>query len=187
MIAGGLIFTIGAALLYTLSVNTNRATWVGYQLLVGSGSGMITQQCLLAIQAVLPSADIPIGSSLIIFFQTLGGAIFLSISQAIFNAKLSTGLAEVMSAENDTVVLSSLLNSGAADLPATVPAKALPAVLEVYNRSVTIPFVISATMSGVAVLGSLGMEWISVKGKNMMAGPPVDTDPHDKPEERVSE
>lgn len=170
MLAGGLLFTAGAALLHMLDVYTPTANWVGYQILVGAGSGLITQQSNIAVQAVLPAHDIPIGTALVVFFQTLGGAVFLAVAQAIFDTKLIHSLAAVLPG-GDMDIVQSVLNSGAVDLASSVPPQYLSVVLDLYAKAVTTPFIVSATVGGVAFLGSLGMEWVSVKGKNLMAGP----------------
>jgi hypothetical protein len=39
MIAGGAVFTVGAGLIYTLTVNSETGRWIGYQLVCGFGAG----------------------------------------------------------------------------------------------------------------------------------------------------
>ena len=67
MVLGGAIFSIGADLLHTFKIDTALATWIGYQILIDAGNGMITQQPRIAIKAVLPKEDIPIDTTMMVF------------------------------------------------------------------------------------------------------------------------
>ena len=49
---------------------------------------------LKAVQTVLDISLVPIGTSIVIFVQTLGGALFVSIGQNVFPNKLVKGLAK---------------------------------------------------------------------------------------------
>lgn len=167
MILGGAIFSIGAGLLHTLEVDTSPAKWICYQILIGAGNGMITQQPLIAIQAVLKPEDVSIGTSLIILFQTFGGAVFLSIGQAVFNNKLIRNLEHVMPSSFDPAVV---LLSGATSLKKNVPLDLLPRVLIAYDDALDSTYILSISMGTAAFLASCGMEWVSVKGKSLLAG-----------------
>ncbi len=59
---GAAIFTVGAAMLSTLKVNSNAGRWIGYQILAGVGAGSGIQIPFISIQAVLNSKDMPTGS-----------------------------------------------------------------------------------------------------------------------------
>jgi hypothetical protein len=39
-------------------------------------------------------------------------------------------------------------------------------VIEVYNAAITRAFVLGAALAAVAIIGALGIEWISVKEKS---------------------
>lgn len=56
------VFTIGSGLLITLKVDSSRATWIGYQVLTGAGSGIGIQIPFTAVQVVLSAKDMPSGS-----------------------------------------------------------------------------------------------------------------------------
>lgn len=90
--AGTAFFTIGAGLLYTLKVDSPSSHWIGYQILAGFGAGGAIQLPFIATQVVLPAKDMPTGNSLAIFFNSLGGAIAISIAQNIFSNTLSQEL-----------------------------------------------------------------------------------------------
>lgn len=87
-----ILMSIGAGLMTTWHVDTSTGRWVGYQLIYGFGVGCGFQQVSLAAQAVLRTADVPIGVALAVFVQLLGGAIFVSVGNNIFTNKLVSGI-----------------------------------------------------------------------------------------------
>jgi uncharacterized membrane protein YedE/YeeE len=72
LILSGAFMAIGAGLLSTLKVNSKTAPWVGYQIIYGLGVGFGMQQAIISAQTGLPLSDVPIGTALIMFAQTLG-------------------------------------------------------------------------------------------------------------------
>ncbi|KAI5779503.1 MFS transporter [Geopyxis carbonaria] len=164
-ISGAVLATIGAGLLSTLDIDTSSGKWIGYQIIAGAGIGLGMQAPMIAAQTVLKDNDVPIGTSAMVFFQTLGGALFVSIGQNIFTNQYLDGLAKL----GDSVDIPAVIMAGATGFRAIVSEKALPAVLQAYNDAVTTSFYGSVALGGVAVIGSLGLEWISVKGKQIEA------------------
>jgi len=63
MWSGAVIFTIGAALLYTLKVDSAAGIWIGYQILTGIGAGGSVQIPFISVQVVLSAKDMPTGST----------------------------------------------------------------------------------------------------------------------------
>lgn len=95
MIASAIIMSIDAGLLITFTPSTNHSRWVGYQALYGLGIGLRLQQPSVAAQAVLPKKDVPTGSSLVMFAQSLGGAISVSIGGNIYTNEVVSNLVGV--------------------------------------------------------------------------------------------
>lgn len=83
MYVSTVIMAIGAGLLTTFKVDTGHAKWIGYQTLFGIGVGLGMQQPLMAAQTVLSIEDVPIGTSAMIFGQSLGGALMISVGQSV--------------------------------------------------------------------------------------------------------
>lgn len=84
LIGGTALYTVGAGLISTYDVDMSDAKWIGFQILAGAGLGAGFQVPQAAVQTVLAQDDIPVGSSTLIFFQNLGGSIFVSVGQAVF-------------------------------------------------------------------------------------------------------
>jgi hypothetical protein len=88
MIIGSVITTISAGLTYTLSPTSTSAAWAGYQVLAGIGIGLSFSVPMMAGQALAKDEDIPTTTALLMFFQTMGGALGVSAAQAAFTNEL---------------------------------------------------------------------------------------------------
>ncbi|KAJ7908691.1 hypothetical protein B0H13DRAFT_656054 [Mycena leptocephala] len=99
-----LFMTVGAGLVSTFHTNTGHAHWIGYQVVFGFGVGFGMQAPLMAAQTVLELKDVPIGSSINMFLQTLGGALFISVGQNVFQNKLISGLVARVSGVSPQIV-----------------------------------------------------------------------------------
>ena len=99
------------------------------------------------------------------FCLTLGGALFISVGQNIFTDRLSTNLANNVPILNPSVVL----NTGATSLRNAVGTESLEGVLFAYNDALTHAYYVSVAMASLSIVGALGMEWKSVKGKKIEA------------------
>lgn len=84
------LMSVGMGLITTLRTNTGVAKWIGYQIIFGIGLGTGMQQGSLAVQATLPKQEVPIGIALNNFARSLGGALFISIGQALFTNDLKS-------------------------------------------------------------------------------------------------
>ncbi|KAI1857640.1 hypothetical protein JX265_011055 [Neoarthrinium moseri] len=160
LLAGTCLLAIGAGLLTTLQTDTEQPKWLGYQVIYGFGMGLSFQAPNLAAQTVLPNRDVPIGSSLMFFSQLLGGAIFISVGENVLNTQLVERLSSL---PNFNIGL--VINNGATTLSSSVPPELLGAVLSAYNESLRKVFQIGLIMCCLTILGSIAMEWRSVKEK----------------------
>lgn len=163
MIASSVLMAIGAGLLTTFKVNTGHAEWIGYQALFGIGVGMGMQQILIAVQTALPAADIPTGTAIVMFFQTLGGALFISVGQNVFTNKLVSGLKAAVPDLDPAIVL----RTGATELKSAIGEQYRAGVLKAYNDALTNSYYVAAALATLSIVGSLAVEWKSVKGKKI--------------------
>jgi len=164
--------SVGAGLLTTLTPSSGHSYWIGYQAILGMGVGMGMQQSNLAVQTCLPDKDVPIGTAVIFFFQTLGGALFMSVGQNTFLSKFISHLGHVPHI-NPAIIGS----TGATAIRLAVPKALLPQVLAAYDYGVTHgPFLVSTITACLSIIGAAGMEWRSVKEKKNRAAahPPKD-------------
>ncbi|GAP91503.1 putative DHA14-like major facilitator [Rosellinia necatrix] len=166
MILGTVLAAIGGGLLTTWTPDTGSGTWIGYQIIFGVGVGLSLQQPLIAVQTVLDIKDVPVGTSVIAFMQTLGGALFVSVGNNVFNNKLIEELGHRVPSIDPKIVLS----AGTTNLQKTLPAELVPAVVLSYNNALTTAFIVATALASVAILGAVFVEWKSVKGKKIEAG-----------------
>ncbi|KAM5347308.1 hypothetical protein ACJ41O_010313 [Fusarium nematophilum] len=150
---GSSLFTVGGGLMYTLSRSSPMGEWFGFQLLAGAGYGTTVQIPIFAVQIVLSTADIPIGTTLIILSQCLGGSVGLSISQNVFQNTLHEKLSEIQGIDVPAVVA-----AGGIGLEKIVPSQMLVLVREAFNVAVANAFIVSVGLGGAAFLASVGME-----------------------------
>lgn len=161
MITSSIIVSIGAGLLTTLIPTSPHEKWIGYQALFGIGLGMGLQQPLIVIQTALPETDVPSATAVIMFAQTLGGAVFVSVAQNVFQ----NGLVRNLSHQTTGVDVQKIMQAGATSVRGIVEQGSLGKVLEAYNGAVTEAFYVGVAMSVFSVLGTGVVEWLSVKGK----------------------
>ncbi|CAL3964112.1 unnamed protein product [Diplocarpon coronariae] len=163
MILSSVFFAVGTGLLSTMTPESDHRKWIGYQCIAGIGIGLGMQQPLIAVQTVLDISLVPIGTSIVIFLQTLGGALFVSIGQNVFTNKLVESLAKYAPDVNPLIVLS----IGATSLQRDLPADQLPGVKLAYNAALTKAFLVGAIMAAFTIIGAAAVEWKSVKGKKI--------------------
>ncbi|GJC78982.1 efflux pump mlcE [Colletotrichum liriopes] len=96
VLLSGVIVAISSGLLSLFTPTTSTARWIGYQVLLGFGRGLGIQMPIITVQQVLGSHLVPESMSLVVFAQTFGGSIFLTIANVIFTNKLNAELAELV-------------------------------------------------------------------------------------------
>ncbi|PNP84376.1 hypothetical protein FNYG_02005 [Fusarium nygamai] len=158
LIAGICISSIGAGLFTILGTNASEGQWIGYQIVYGFGLGACSQAPNMAAQTVLPRNQVSIGASLVIFAQTLSGAIFVSVGTNVLDGELAKRLSAFTS-----VTPQQIESAGLTGLLKTIPEKFHKETLTAYNDSLHVCFRVALIMACLAILGALAMEWASVK------------------------
>ncbi|KAK4129911.1 MFS general substrate transporter [Trichocladium antarcticum] len=164
MVVSSVLAAVGFGLFVTFRPDTGSAAWIGYQVLVGAGLGLGFQQPLMAVQTVLPIEDVPTGTSLVIFLQTLGGALFIAAAQNVFTNRLLHYVAAYAPSIGDPA---QVLAVGATSVHDAFQPDVLPAITLAFNDALVQTFVIFAALAALSILGALAVEWRSVKGKPM--------------------
>jgi MFS family permease len=159
MFVGSAFLTVGSGLCTMFTVNSGNPQWIGYQVIIGIGAGLGFQQCMNALQTVLPLHDIPVGIAIITFAQSLSGAMFISIAQTVFENRLVASITE----HAPQVSPRALIKFGAAHLSERVPKDVLPSVLHAYNVAVTQTFYVSVAAGILSFTGAGLVQWKSMK------------------------
>jgi hypothetical protein len=160
-----IMMSIGAGLITTWEINTGHAMWIGYQVIYGLGVGFGMQQALITIQTCLKLDDVPTGTALVMFFQTFGGALFVSVAQNVFNNRLISELLIEAKGVDPNVIL----HVGATSLRNAVKPELLAGVQSAYNIGLTETWYAAVAMACLSIF-AWGVEFKSVKGMKPGAG-----------------
>lgn len=160
------MYTIGSGLLYTLDLDTRAGKWIGYQVLAGFGIGLSVQIPFIAIQVVSNKKDMPVSNALVLFFNTLGGALATSIAANILLNTLREGIRAHAAGLDPQLVI----HAGVTHFRRVVPERYLAAVIVAYRRAVVDTFLFAVVAAGLSLLVSLGMEWKSTKPQSSTPG-----------------
>ncbi len=167
MILSSLIMPIGAGLMTTWSMSTNLAHEILYTGMIGFGSGLAFEVPQIAVQTVLSESDSALGLSMTLFAQNFGGAVFISVAQQVFTSQLLTNL-EGKIPNLDATVIERL---GFGDLSGISTNGSSSEVLDGMEKSFVHTWYISVALACAMMVGSLMMEWRSVKGETEDSGP----------------
>lgn len=166
MLASSALTSIGAGLLTTFEPNTGPSKWIGYQVIIGLGIGLGLQLPLVAIQTVLDMSEIAIATAVMIFLQLFGAAVFVSVSESVLINKLISYISQNVPGVDAAAAAS----AGATNIRNVIPLEYLPGVIQTYNDGLTQVFIIVLVMGCLTSIGSVAIEWKSVKGKEIQMG-----------------
>ena len=121
---------------------------------------------MLAVQNSVSSAEMPAAMAILTCSQTFGGAVALSIAQAIFTLGLRTNIPKYA----PTVNLEAVIEAGATGFQLIIPSSELPAVLIAYCKSINWAYYFVASLSVLQFAFSWGVGWKSVKTKKVDRG-----------------
>jgi hypothetical protein len=110
---------------------------------------------LLVVQAVLDIGDVPIGTACIIFFQTLGGALFVAVAQMVFQNGVVRAAKELVPDIDPALVLATGATQLRAALTKIGKQDELPEVLKVYMVGLKDAFEVSVGLASAAVLAAI--------------------------------
>ncbi|OQO06168.1 hypothetical protein B0A48_08756 [Cryoendolithus antarcticus] len=161
LVLDSLTGTIGCGLIYTLGVDSTATAWVGSQILAGIGLGMCFQTPVMAAQALAPQEDLATTSAIMIFFQTMGGAIFVSAAQSSFSNSIISSVV----LRKDAGLSFKALTLGATQLKGMLSTEEMSSVIAAYMDGLSTTFVMALVLAACSILVSPLSPWINVKGK----------------------
>ncbi|KAL8382690.1 hypothetical protein RB595_006464 [Gaeumannomyces hyphopodioides] len=168
MILAPCIMSIGTGLMSTFQPDTSPSHWIAYQFLTGFGLGFGMQTAGLAVQTVLPMADVSTGIAINFFAQQLGGAVFTSVGQAILSNLLVSQLTDVSGMDPRKIV-----RGGITALLRSAPPEVVPIIANAYNFACTKIFLAAMGLTFGALIAACFMEWRSIKKPKGAPGGPA--------------
>ncbi|KAL7919084.1 MFS general substrate transporter [Trichoderma austrokoningii] len=152
---GAALATVASGLFYTLDVGSSKGTWIGFQLLAGIGWGSNIQVPMIIAQGTSDPADLSLITGIVLFFQTAGGAIFISAAQGSLVAKLISELPSKAPSVDPAMVVA----AGATGIRGVFPAEVIPGILESYLSGIKVAFAIMIGGAGFATVTSVIGKW----------------------------
>ncbi|KAH8733096.1 major facilitator superfamily domain-containing protein [Phaeosphaeriaceae sp. PMI808] len=148
MVAGGVMATISASLMYTFDIGTGMGKWIGYQLFFGAAVGLGFQMGITIAQANSDMQDMASTTAIVFFFQTIGDAFSVSAAQSAFVNRMLNELARTAPNINPQMVL----GTGATQIRKAFPADQVPAVVLAYMSGIKVTFILVVSFLGAACL-----------------------------------
>lgn len=167
MAVGSAIGALGCGLCSLFDRNTTAGAWIGYQIVAGIGLGLGFQIPLTASQAsISDESDLAAVTSMLLEFQTLGGAIWVSAAQAVFVNRMLIALPQLAPNVDPTQVIA----AGAGDLRALFGSAQLPGILGAYSDGIKCAYLLICALVGVSMLVTAGMPWRKLDVHNIPGG-----------------
>ncbi|OAP61540.1 hypothetical protein AYL99_03743 [Fonsecaea erecta] len=163
LIGASALMTIGYGLISTWTIDSPFREWFGYQICAGLGAGFGFNLPLVAVQTALPMKDIPQGTVLLMFCQSLGGALFIAVGQSVFSNGLVSGTAKYA----PDIDPQFLINTGATAIRSQLAKigkeDELRQVIEAYVYALKDCYRVAIAMGGMAFIAACFLEWKNVK------------------------
>ncbi|KAK0707081.1 major facilitator superfamily domain-containing protein [Lasiosphaeria miniovina] len=153
---------VAIGLMITFDIGTSVGRQVGFQLLAGFALGFPFQLPVLNTQTQSKPEDLAVVTAIIIFSETISGAILLSAAQCAFVNKMLGSLATTA----PDVDPAKLLVTGVSEIRSVFPAEQIPGILQAYMDGLRIPFAIATATAGAAcVIACILLAIPASKGK----------------------
>ena len=159
------LYTVGCGLITTFSVDTPFGQWFGFEIITGLGLGAGFALPSLAVQTVLSAEDIPVGTTLCNFLFALGGTVFVSLAQALFQNGIIVGTHTHMPGLDPNLIL----EAGATDLRNVLSnvnlGDRLAGALLAYVEGLRGVFILTLVCSAASLMTACFWPWETVKKK----------------------
>lgn len=161
MLVASVLMPIAAGLMTTFGTSTDFFRLILYTALSGLAYGVGFSGPQNAVQTVLPAEDVSIGLSIMLFAQSFGPAVSISIAQVLFTNRLSINLKDKLPGLNHT----NIDNQGLVEMVTSLPVDQLQPALQGVDESLVQTWYLVIGLACATLVGSLSIEWRSVKSK----------------------
>ncbi|KAL4780057.1 major facilitator superfamily-domain-containing protein [Aspergillus varians] len=159
VVGGTALASIGYGLLTMLTPTYKTANRVGFQILAGAGLGSAAAMPFVAVQNLVPHAQISVAMAILVFSLNFGGATFLTFAETDFSQSLPVALAHYAPG----VDASAIIAAGATGFRRVISADQLVGVLEAYSESVDHVFYLVCASAAAAFCFAWGMGWQDIR------------------------
>lgn len=147
LLLGSTLITIGAGLMLKLDIGSPSSAWIGYQAILGIGSGMVLQTPILVSQGVVEKTDMSNVSAIILYVQTATGAVVIAIAQSLFTNRIIEEAKENL----PQVATATLISTGATELRSVFSGEQLRAILEIYLDGLRAGYYLGVTCAAIGL------------------------------------
>ncbi|OKL59456.1 hypothetical protein UA08_05288 [Talaromyces atroroseus] len=165
LLVGSLLAVTGAALLYTLDMNSTVGQFIGYQIVFGVAVGSCIQVPIMAATALADPADIPVVTAVILFFQLVSGAVSVSAAQSVFTNRLIASLPRYA----PDVSVPQVVAVGATEIRSTFPSSQVQGILRAYMAGLKAAWAMGIGLAVLPVILSFCPQRVSIKNRSASA------------------
>ncbi|KAL6713737.1 hypothetical protein ACLMJK_008229 [Lecanora helva] len=159
--AGAILATIGSGLIYTLDLGSSSSKWIGYQALAGIGIGFAFQVPIIHNQATVKMSEISSVTAVTLFFQTIGGAFFVSAGQTAFANRLLSRVPVTAPGVSPKLVVA----TGATELRDVFAEKDIHGIIVAYMDGLKVAYALAIALAGVSLPVAFFATWKNIKPK----------------------
>lgn len=164
MILSSICLSIATGLFTTLQVTTSKSLWIVYQIIFGFGIGSGLQQPFVAAQTLENKkgrSGVESATAIILFTQTLGGALTASIAQNIMLGQLIHKIPALIPRINSEMVK----NTGLTELVQQLTTTEAQILIPIINNAITSSFKLALVCSCLSLPAALYMKWKFIKAE----------------------
>lgn len=151
LVAGAFLATAGTASIYSVNKPAATRTWIGFEMLTGMGVGLCLQIPMIYNQFLVERNDIPAVTSLTLFTENMGTALFVASCEASFQQGLVAHLKKSLPSLDPHAVV----DAGATQIRNLFHGSELEIVLGSYLHGCRVSHLIAMSCGVVACMVSV--------------------------------
>ncbi|KAJ5782464.1 hypothetical protein N7457_004238 [Penicillium paradoxum] len=149
--ASGILATAGAALLYTMDIDSNKARYIGPQILLGFGIGLGNQIPMTAYQFFSTLENVQENTGIMLMTNGMSGAFFVTAASSIFANRMLQTVVRLRPNLDPQIIL----QTGASELQVVFHGADLLAVRQAYMVGIKDIFAFSVAGAACTAVVSL--------------------------------
>ncbi|WP_404795712.1 MDR family MFS transporter [Streptomyces tendae] len=171
LLTGGILLTVGLALLGRLRYDTPYPYIAGCMALIGLGVGMTLQNLVLCTQNQVSVDDLGAASSTVTFFRSLGGAVGVSVLGSLLTTRIGHHALSTIGQldTQDQVTAAKASSGGQLPNPALLPAPVRTWLEGAYGHGIGDIFLYVAPVALIAFLVTLFIKEVPLRATNATA------------------
>lgn len=156
-LVGGVVATVGSALMYTVKLETSPAQIYGFSIILAFGTGLFSQASFPVAQAKVRPSQVAPATAFIGCGQLVGIVLALTISNTIFINQATVKIGAILP-DVPRGLIQLAITGASGDFFTTLEASAREAVLKAIVSSISYAYVMTMSGSALAVVLSLFMK-----------------------------